>query len=90
MKNTLTIDQLIHELQNIKRTRNLSGEEPVIVGSNYGDRSGTIQAVALNEVETVKLIDTCYSESGLAVDQDLEEPEKGNEVVMLNYEIVSY
>ncbi len=90
MENTLTIDQLIQSLQAIKIARNLSGKEPVIVGSNYGDRNGTIQAIALNELETVKLIDSCYSDSGLAVYQDLEEPEQGEEVIMLNYDLVSF
>ena len=82
----LTLDELIQSLQSIKRSRSLTGDEFVVVGSNYGDRNNTIQAVFTSEVETGTLQDTCYSESGYKILGD--EPEEGEEqVVILNYDI---
>ena len=41
----MTIDELIYELGRIKKTRNLTGNEKVVLGSNYGDRCGTEQTL---------------------------------------------
>jgi len=83
---SVTLDQLIVNLQNFKRSRGLTGDELVVVGSNYGDRSNTIQAISLNErPETATLCNTCYSESGYKINEN--EPEEGEEaVIVLNYE----
>ena len=83
---SLTLDELIVNLQNFKRSRNLTGDEIVIAGSNYGDRCNTTQAITLNErPETATLERSCYSESGYKINE--EEPQEGEEVVIvLNYE----
>ena len=81
---TMTIDELIYGLGRIKQTRNLTGNEKVILGSNYGDRCGTVQAIAVTDLETVTVDETCYSDSGYKINE--EEPEEHQEgYVMLNY-----
>ena len=83
---SITLDELISELANFKRSRNLTGDEIVIAGSNYGDHWNTIQAINLNErPETATLSRTGYSESGYEINEG--EPEEGEEVVVvLNYQ----
>jgi len=84
---TLTIDEVISGLTALKRNRGLTGEEPVVVASNYGDRARTMQAVTLDEIETGTLTETSYSDSGFAVNED--EPMYDDQlVVVLNYDSV--
>lgn len=40
---------------------------PVVVGSDYGDRAGTIQANALDEPELGQITNSVYSSSGYAI-----------------------
>lgn len=83
---TTTIDQMILDLQSMKRARGLTGEEKVIACSNYGDRGGTLQAITLGECETVTLSKTCYSESGYCVDEEFNNEKE--EYLLLNSELV--
>lgn len=83
---SITLDELIVNLQNFKRSRGLTGDEIVVTGSNYGDHWNTIQAISLNErPETATLSEAGYSESGYKINEG--EPKEGEEVVVvLNYE----
>ncbi len=83
---TKTIDQMILDLQSIKRARGLTGDEKVIACSNYGDRHRTLQVITLGEFETVTLSETSYSESGYCIDEDLDGDKE--EYLLLNYELV--
>ena len=83
---TLTIDDVIVGLQKLKRNRGLTGNEPVTVASDYGDRNHTMQAVPLNEIETSTLEETDYSDSGYRV-TGLEPLEGTHTVVVLNYDV---
>ncbi len=82
---TKTIDQMILDLQSIKRARGLTGDEKVVACSNYGDRRGTIQAITLSEFEMVTLSETSYSESGYRIDEELDGDKE--EYLLLNYDV---
>lgn len=46
-------------------------EARVVFGSNYGDRSGTVQAHRLRgRIEEVTLRESAYSDSGYAINED--------------------
>ena len=83
---SITLNELIVSLQAIKKSRGLSGDERCIAVSNYGDRNGTMQAIPLNDIETVSIQETCYSDSGYCVPDQDEEPTQENLAVLLNYQ----
>lgn len=86
MLQSLTIDELISELQRIKRSRGLKGDELVVSCANYGDRNNTLQVVPFEVVETCPIDSTCYSESGYRVlEGDPEDTPELQTVVCLNF-----
>lgn len=86
MLQSTTLNELIEQLQRIKRTRNLTGNEIVISCSNYGDRSNTLQAISLGTIETCPVDNTCYSESGYKIiNEDPEDCPDLQLAICLNY-----
>lgn len=80
--NTLTVSQLIEELQNYP------SDMPVVLQHNYGDRIETQEALFITEPSTAYLAETGYSDSGWKVvdDSNDDSEEESIKVVVLSYQ----
>jgi len=78
----LTVRELIEELENY------DDDMIVVTGSDYGDRSGTIQANTATQVNEAFVDDTTYSSTGYKVVEEGDESEDAQRVVILNYDIL--
>ncbi|AUR97303.1 hypothetical protein NVP1238A_54 [Vibrio phage 1.238.A._10N.261.52.F10] len=78
MIETLTVSELINALEQFP------DDMPVVAVSDYGDRSHTMQAIAISEVETSQVGQSGYSDSGYRVSDD----EDGETVLVLNYDLM--
>ena len=76
-----TVEELIEELQQ------LDGKAKVVFTCSYGDISKTQQVLAVSAIDeyTVNSLETSgYSESGVALNQELEDTEASETVVVLS------
>ena len=82
--NTITIGDLISELECLA-SELISGEEtPVYVGADYGDICHTIQALRVIDIKEERLAEgRGYSRSGLAVAGEEQENVLSNEKVIV-------
>lgn len=76
---TLTVGQLKRVLEDF------DDELEVVVGSDYGDHAGTVQANFLSEVDVVCLEGSNYSSTGYKI---IEHGANDNEALILNFEIM--
>ena len=77
MMHTMTVGELCEQLDRF------DDDMIVVACSNFGDRSRTMQAIAITQLEEANLYETAYSDSGYAVTDSDGEP-----VVVLNYDLL--
>jgi hypothetical protein len=76
LEHAMTAADLIAEL------RNFDPQAKVVLASDYGDRAHTQQAIPVESVDEIgqsRLKPSAYSQSGVAIGEDVGEP--GNEAV---------
>lgn len=80
MLDTLTVGELKAQLNHFE------DDTPVVSTVSYGDRVGTMQAIAVGDLDHAHLQSTSYSDSGYAVILAEDADEDDPEVLVLNYD----
>lgn len=65
----MTLDELIENLTD-RRENEGAGKMEVMMTADYGNHSHTIQALPIRSIEQSALVESAYSNSGLALKDD--------------------
>jgi hypothetical protein len=78
-----TVEQLIEELSS-----GYDDDLLIAMGTDFGDRNGTTQAIALSELNDAFIQKTDYSNSGYKIVEDGDQDDDAIPVIVLNFDMI--